>query len=304
MIRDVDLISYLPPFLKEYKEINAALKAENPEFKLIWKAAERVLKNEFIETADESGIIRLEKIANLLPSLTMTLEERRAAVRMKWNQGAPYTIKKLQKELELHLDGEPYIMDTSKLVDYQLRIEVYNQRIPSLRLLKTLIKSMLPATIVLKFYGCYPGGWNVPIRYSNTIRFTMAFYPRYNLPRLHLNGTWMLDGSRKLSGYDGYEAIDFYPVCTRIQPGIRAVLSESIQVNFKHEVKEEAGNASSVLIRASTIGRPKTRESITIPMAFRQETAAGGITIHNENDLDGTWKLDGSRKLNGGSESR
>ena len=41
MIREVDLVSYLPPFLAEYKEINIALTAENPEFALAWEAADR-----------------------------------------------------------------------------------------------------------------------------------------------------------------------------------------------------------------------------------------------------------------------
>lgn len=32
MIREVDLVSYLPPFIAEYKEINTALAAENLNF--------------------------------------------------------------------------------------------------------------------------------------------------------------------------------------------------------------------------------------------------------------------------------
>jgi hypothetical protein len=68
MIREVDLVSYLPPFIAEYKETNLTLTAENPEFVLVWKAADRTLKNEFIETADEYGISRFEKILHILPS--------------------------------------------------------------------------------------------------------------------------------------------------------------------------------------------------------------------------------------------
>ena len=51
MIREVDLVSMLPPFLAEYRELRAALEAENPEFVLVWRAADRVLRNEFIATA-------------------------------------------------------------------------------------------------------------------------------------------------------------------------------------------------------------------------------------------------------------
>ena len=55
MIREVDLVSYLPPFIADYKETSAALTTENPEFVLIWKAAERALYNEFIGTASEGN---------------------------------------------------------------------------------------------------------------------------------------------------------------------------------------------------------------------------------------------------------
>ena len=48
MNRQVDLLSYLPPFLQEFKENRETLNAENPEFILVWNGADRVLKNEFI----------------------------------------------------------------------------------------------------------------------------------------------------------------------------------------------------------------------------------------------------------------
>ena len=56
MIREVDLVSYLPPFMQSYKEPVAALEAENPEFSLMWSATDRCLRNRFISTADEYGI--------------------------------------------------------------------------------------------------------------------------------------------------------------------------------------------------------------------------------------------------------
>ena len=64
MIRKVDLVSYLPPFMAGYREVNIALAAEDPEFVLVWKGTDRVLSNEFITTADEYGIARFEKIFN------------------------------------------------------------------------------------------------------------------------------------------------------------------------------------------------------------------------------------------------
>ena len=55
MIREVDLVAYLPPFIAEYKETNVALTAENTEFALIWQEEDQSLKNEFIVTAEGCG---------------------------------------------------------------------------------------------------------------------------------------------------------------------------------------------------------------------------------------------------------
>lgn len=44
MTKTVDLVSYLPPFMADFKEISVTLEAENPEFVLVWKAADRVLQ--------------------------------------------------------------------------------------------------------------------------------------------------------------------------------------------------------------------------------------------------------------------
>lgn len=98
MTRKIDLVSYLPPFLAEYKEISAALEAENPEFMRLQEAAERVLKNGFIETADAYGLTRFEKILNIIPKAQDSLEDRRAKIKVMWNAEPPYTSKWLFSE--------------------------------------------------------------------------------------------------------------------------------------------------------------------------------------------------------------
>ena len=95
MLRDVDLVSYLPPFLQEYKEINATLTAENPEFSLIWSAKEQILYNCFIATADANGIARYEKILGIYPSPEDTLESRRSRVQVQRTNLIPYTLRSL-----------------------------------------------------------------------------------------------------------------------------------------------------------------------------------------------------------------
>ena len=99
MIREVDLVSYLPEFMQSYTEPVAALEGENPEFDIMWKAVDRVLCNRFIATADEYGISRFEKMLGIHPANEDTLESRRSRVHSKWFNRIPYTWKTLLQKL-------------------------------------------------------------------------------------------------------------------------------------------------------------------------------------------------------------
>ena len=127
MIREVDLVSYLPPFIAEFQEISATLTAENPEFKIVWEAADRVLQNQFLETADVHGVAVWEKELNIRPKDTETLEERKKTIRAKWGLELPYTMRWLQNWLTNVCN--PF-QHEELLEDYTLSIHVYNE-VPS-----------------------------------------------------------------------------------------------------------------------------------------------------------------------------
>ncbi len=122
MIREVDLVSYLPPFVAEYKETNLTLTAENPEFVLVWEAADRALKNEFIATADEYGIGRFERLLHILPSVSDTLEIRRARVQTKWFTALPYTWRMFMQKME-GICGPGCLASYTEKGCYMIRLE-------------------------------------------------------------------------------------------------------------------------------------------------------------------------------------
>ena len=148
MVREVDLVSYLPPFMAEYKEIDAALKAEDPEFVLVWQAADRVLRNEFIETADEYGIARFEAILNILPSSEDTLESRRARVLSRWFSSIPYTERVLIERLT-GICGTNNFTLTRDYLNYHLEIEVDLELFGQIEELERLLDEMLPCNITV-----------------------------------------------------------------------------------------------------------------------------------------------------------
>lgn len=148
MIKETDLVSYLPPFVAEFKEITAALEAENPEFTLVWNAADQVLQNEFIETADEYGISRFEKILNIFPSPNDTLEGRRARIMTRWFVVLPYTIRTLTKKL-ISLCGEKNFIIETDFDFYRIKVETMFDFIGQTKEVEELLEQMIPSNIVI-----------------------------------------------------------------------------------------------------------------------------------------------------------
>ena len=56
------LMSYLPYVLRDYTEIQAILVSQQPELDQVWEAAESLLENQFIVSAEGLGLGRWEKI--------------------------------------------------------------------------------------------------------------------------------------------------------------------------------------------------------------------------------------------------
>lgn len=148
MTKEVDLVSYLPPFMAEFKEISVTLEAENPEFVLVWKAAEQILQNEFIESADEYGISRFEKILNILPSTDDTLESRRARVQARWFNAIPYTLRNFIAKL-IALCGDSDFTITKEYQDYRIDILTNLELFGQVEELKRIIDSMIPCNMIV-----------------------------------------------------------------------------------------------------------------------------------------------------------
>lgn len=149
MIRDVDLVSYLPTFMQKYKEPMVALDAENPEFNLIWLAADRCLRNRFISTADEYGISRFEKMLDIHPASDDTLEVRRRRVQARWLNSLPYTIKSL-KDLLFNLYGKNYAVSENFNEGYTLIITLYFLPEGENTEINEILEKIIPENLILK----------------------------------------------------------------------------------------------------------------------------------------------------------
>ena len=149
MIREVDLVSYLPPFMQSYKEPVAALEAENPEFSLMWSATDRCLRNRFISTADEYGISRFEKMLKIYPTADDTLESRRSRVQSKWFSTIPYTWKVLLQKLLVLCGDSDFEVTGDFKTGYTLYIDTDLELYGQVEELENIINTMIPENLVV-----------------------------------------------------------------------------------------------------------------------------------------------------------
>ena len=93
------LIDYLPQQLQDTREYQAIMYGEQSEISLLHQAIQQALNNQFIQTLDEYGLSRWEKILKIVPKATFTIEERRFTVMTRMAEQLPYTLRMLENML-------------------------------------------------------------------------------------------------------------------------------------------------------------------------------------------------------------
>lgn len=141
------MLEYYPHVLREYREIKGIADGQQWLFGQLWAAVERVFENQFVETMDDMGLGRWERILAIRPKGTATLEERRFAVLLKLNQAQlPYTYRSLRRYLgSVSMEFETRLNHKAYYLWLRVRLEGYRQRDE----LSGVLRQMLPANIVL-----------------------------------------------------------------------------------------------------------------------------------------------------------
>ncbi len=147
MLRNVDLPGYLPPYLQEYRELMQALNAENPEFKAVWKETQWILDNNFVVSADGYGLSRFEKILEIHPGKSETLEERRLHILARLNERRPYTLRAL-RELLGNICGDRFRSASVDTDRYTLEVNVLDGKPDLFPIVRELLDHIVPANII------------------------------------------------------------------------------------------------------------------------------------------------------------
>lgn len=164
MAKEVDLLSYWMPLLRNIKEFKEIANTEEPELRYILAAIDRTLANMFIETADEYGIKRYEDMMGIVPDEEDTLDTRRFRVLTLWNDYVPYTKSELYKRLVSICGSESEFELIEKYTEYIVELYTHLEVSGAFDMVLSALEEMLPCNIVVVYENSVP--IKSPIFYS------------------------------------------------------------------------------------------------------------------------------------------
>ena len=146
MPRIVDVLDYLPKVVRTIKEFEVLGDAENPEINNLWLDNQIVLNNQFINTLDEQGCARWEKMLDITPKGTATVEDRRLAILARINASLPYTYRQLENFLR-NICADDYTM-TLDHTNYTLTVLLSLSRQNQFDEVSNLLARVIPANLI------------------------------------------------------------------------------------------------------------------------------------------------------------
>lgn len=150
----IQLIEHLPPFMRDFAEIQHITNAEQPEFDNLLEYINQAYLDITILTATEKGIKHWENVIGVRPKDTETLEERRFRVMTMLNQELPYTVRKLHETLTVICGAENYAIDLQPQnyhIDVKLGLANANNYDRVVELLNNVIPANLTRTVSIQY---------------------------------------------------------------------------------------------------------------------------------------------------------
>lgn len=211
---DRKLIDYLPPVIGEVKEIQLLMEAMQEEVNPLWVAAEETRNEAFFDTHTIYGISRWEKMLDLSPKGTDSLEIRNYRILARLNERLPFTMRMLRERMQLLVgEGDYQIILNSDL--YWLKVVITGLDLKELQIIRQELREMIPLNLLFAFAGRELILLYWKIRLEVRLAFSHVCYPRYNVPYLYYDGTAKYNEVNRYYRYRMDTWMDFYPVALK-----------------------------------------------------------------------------------------
>lgn len=172
MNRDnIDILDYLPDVIKDVTEYQEIANAENPTINTLWENHRKTFNNQFINTLDEQGCARWEKMLDMTPKGTATVEDRRLAILARINASLPYTYRQLENFLR-NICADDYTLALDN-ANYKLTVLLNLSRQNQFDEVTHLLSRVIPANIVFEV-GLKYNQYKIikPYRYRLLVNYT------------------------------------------------------------------------------------------------------------------------------------
>lgn len=149
MARTADILSYLPPVLREVYEMQAVAQGENSALNDLWQGTEDLMNDQFIDSATENGVSRWEKMLLLTPKDTDTLPERKFRVKSALSGRLPFTIWVLREQLDALCGAGNYELTVDHAA-YKVTVLLALAAQQNFEAAQEMLYNMLPANLVIE----------------------------------------------------------------------------------------------------------------------------------------------------------
>ena len=141
--------NYLPDTVKELQEFQKLSEIEGVILEEAASAKEELVSNQWILTAQRSGLLRLAKIMGFLGAEILETEALREEILYRWNSRSPYTYFHLQDWLDGCLGKGNYVADLQK-EQYFLRLVLELRVKEKQDFLRKHLRKIIPANLMLE----------------------------------------------------------------------------------------------------------------------------------------------------------
>lgn len=298
----IHLAGYMPDFLKKVKEFEQLFETEQEELQRIYERLDSLWTDSFLQSAGPAGIKRFESLLGIRPYPEDSLDERRAAALLKWNQQLPYTAVRLIERLDAAVGKDSYELYVKHGI-YEIELFVIDRTYRVLYSVRNMIREMVPANLLFIFAGLYPAKIPFDITVSSRLQLNSDFYARKNREFLYLDGTWLLDGTYLLNGYREIEALELYPARLMLTGSYDIASSCSIPAaGIITGIGGAPDTQTAVRFQGETIKSSENRNELTL-QAGTKAGPESDFHLRVEKDLwylDGSYLLDGTKLLDAG----
>lgn len=117
LTRVISLSTFLPPVTRDSKDVQELMRIEDTELQALWEAMCDIFYNQFISTMTAYGLQQWEKIFDVMPKASDTLQDRRTRILQLLIGTRPYTVLSFQAILDniygpgnvtIHVDNDKY----------------------------------------------------------------------------------------------------------------------------------------------------------------------------------------------------